>query len=203
MIRRLAVLLLVTSPASAAAFSVTDTDIDALSRVTWAEARGEPEAGVAAVVAVVLNRVENGGGGILQVLTARGQFEPVMRAGGWQQLPRPPEAFAGFVRGIVAARQGDASGGATHFQNPTIVARREAAGTVSAGLTGFGGMPVTATIGRHTFYRADQTLVAARGEGLPIKPARPRPVSVIQEVETGIEGVEEGSQRVDTREQVP
>ncbi|HRE03500.1 MAG TPA: hypothetical protein PLV68_19540 [Ilumatobacteraceae bacterium] len=67
---------------------------------------------------------------------------------------------------------GDISSGALYFQNATIVAARAATGTVAPSLVHFGGMPQTAVIGRHTFYRpAAETSIKAAGTATPARPA--------------------------------
>jgi hypothetical protein len=90
-------------------------------------------------------------------LNARGQFEPVMRAGGdWRNLP--PVSAAGQARIdtilnlALDGRLPDLTHGARFFQNPTIVARRAGNGQVSTRLVNFGGASPSAVIGVHAFY---------------------------------------------------
>jgi hypothetical protein len=84
-------------------------------------------------------------------------FEPVTRAGDWRRLPQLTLNQRVELDTILALKAGghlgDVSGGALYFQNPKIVAARAAAGTVRRELVGFAGMPATAAIGDHTFYR--------------------------------------------------
>jgi hypothetical protein len=155
---------------------------DAIARVAFAEAANQGDSGLAAVVYTILNRLQDGrwGSSVDSVLNARGQFEPVMRAGGsWRNLPVVSEAQRARVNTIInlaiEGRLPDLTNGARFFQNAQIVAARESAGTVSPGLTNFGGAPASAVIGAHTFY-----VEAARGEagrGGRVTSARRPPVT--------------------------
>lgn len=127
--------------------------------MAYAEAAGQGDAGLAGVVFTILNRVESGawGAGVEAVLNARGQFEPVMRAGGdWRALrPVSPAERARIDTILNLALEGrlpDPTHGAHYFQNPAVVAQRAAAGTVSPGLVHFGGRSPSAIIGDHAFY---------------------------------------------------
>lgn len=55
-------------------------DTELLARLVWLEARGEPDEGQQAVVAVVLNRLADGswGGTLSKVIFASGQFSPAL-----------------------------------------------------------------------------------------------------------------------------
>ncbi|ALR23134.1 cell wall hydrolase [Sphingobium baderi] len=136
-----------------------DLDREAIARVAFAEAGNQGDRGIAAVVFTIINRLGNGrwGSTVSDVLNAPRQFEPVTRAGGhWRNLRPVPPARRARVDAIVSlALKGelaDETGGALYFQNPTIVAQREKAGTVSRGLTHFGGQTPSAVIGDHAFY---------------------------------------------------
>ena len=127
-------------PRVAPALVLSVEDRDALGRVAYAEAGNQSEEGLAAVAHAVLNRVASGrfGVGVQGVLDAPGQFEPVTRAGGtWRGLPALTESqrlvFGTILDLILQGRLPDLTGGATYFQNPTIVAQRAAAGLVSPG----------------------------------------------------------------------
>lgn len=140
---------------------------EAIARVAFAEAGNQGDSGLAAVVYTILNRIEDGrwGASVETVLNAPGQFEPVMRVGGdWRGLrPATPAERARVETILNLAMEGrlpDLTNGARFFQNPRIVAAREAAGTVSSGLTNFGGAPPSAVIGAHSFY-----VEAAKGGG--------------------------------------
>jgi len=155
-----------SAPAYAATLSASD--IDAIGRVTYAEAGNEEDDGKAAVVFVILNRTASGqfGGSVQSVINS--QFEPVMRAGGsWQNLPPMTEYRRGKIEAIInlisKKALPDISSGATYFQNPVTLADRARAGTVKPSLVGFNGMPRTASIGRHDFYSpvADEFRYAA------------------------------------------
>lgn len=132
---------------------------DAIARVTWAEAAGQGDSGLAGVVYTILNRLAAGrwGDSIDQVVNARAQFEPVLRAGGdWRALPavRPAERarIDTILNLALEGRLPDLTGGALFFQNPKIVAARAAAGTVSPRLVHFGGAAPSVVIGDHAFY---------------------------------------------------
>lgn len=97
-------------------------EIDALSRMAWAEAEGEPVEGQLATVAVALNRAaagrrDLGGTDIISVLNYPGAFTPVTRAGGVDRLEQPPRDFAARVAEFVAgfSPATDMTKGATFF----------------------------------------------------------------------------------------
>ncbi len=150
------------APLSAAGLSMQLADPmarEAITRVAYAEAANQGDSGLAGVVYTILNRVQDGrwGGTVEAVVNARGQFEPVMRAGGsWRNLRPVTDAQRARIDTILnlalEGRLPDLTNGARFFQNASIVAAREAAGTVSPGLTNFGGAPASAMIGDHTFY---------------------------------------------------
>lgn len=151
--------------------AISRTDRAALARVAYAEAGNQGDAGLAAVVFVILNRVACGhfGPTVQSVINAPGQFEPVGRAGGtWRALPpltaEQQGRFDAIFNLIFSGFLPDPTNGALFFQNPVIVGAREASGQVSAGLTNFGGLSPIATIKDHAFYYAD---VAARMGVLP------------------------------------
>jgi len=132
---------------------------EAIARVTWAEAAGQGDSGLAGVVDTILNRLASGrwGGDVDTVVNARGQFEPVLRAGGdWRNLPAVSAAQRARVDTLLNlaldGRLPDPTAGALFFQNPKIVAARAAAGRVSPRLVDFGGRRPVATIGDHAFY---------------------------------------------------
>ena len=155
-------------PAIGAPITLSAADEDAICRVAIAEAAREPLAGRAAVIEVILNRVERGFAGDVQgVVSQRAAFEPVLRAGDdWRALPAPTAAQWTECTTILALHNGgyllDPSGGGDHFQNPQTVAQREKAGTVRPGTTNFGGMPVRAVVGHHTFYASGRVADAPR-----------------------------------------
>lgn len=144
---------------------------DAIARVTLAEAAGQGDSGLAAVVHTILNRLASRawGDSVDQVVNARRQFEPVMRVGGdWRALPPGRPADRARIDTILNlaldGRLPDLTGGALYFQNPKIVAERVAAGTVSPGLVHFGGAAPSAVIGDHSFYAQ----VGRRGPTRPV-----------------------------------
>lgn len=148
--------------------------------MTWAEAAGQGDSGLAAVVYTILNRLASGrwGASVDQVVNARAQFEPVLRIGGdWRLLPsvRPAERarIDTILNLVLDGRLPDLTGGALYFQNPRIVAARAAAGVVSPRLVHFGGAVPSVVIGDHAFYvgqrrerSAVEDPVAAAGGGV-------------------------------------
>lgn len=134
------------------------TDRDAIGRVTYAEAANQGDTGMAAVVYVILNRLVSGefGTSVPQIINAKNQFEPATRAGGWEKLPiLTPQQQARIDTIINLALDGrlpDPTNGSIFFQNPAIVAQREAAGKASKGLTRFNGSTPAAVIRDHEFY---------------------------------------------------
>lgn len=131
---------------------------DALARVSYAEAGNQGDTGLAGVLYTILNRLIDGGWGasVSAVLNAPGQFEPAMRAGGWQHLAARSAVERAHVDTILnlalAGRLPDPTNGARFFQNPRIVANRVAAGDVAASLVNFGGQKPIAVIKDHAFY---------------------------------------------------
>lgn len=132
---------------------------EAIARVALAEAANQGDSGLLAVVYTILNRLADGrwGHSVDEVLNARAQFEPVLRAGGdWRALP-PVSAVQRtktdtLINLVLEGRVPDLTGGALYFQNPAIVAARAAAGQVSPRLVHFGGAAPSAVIGDHAFY---------------------------------------------------
>ncbi|MDG2528183.1 cell wall hydrolase [Caulobacter endophyticus] len=132
---------------------------EAIARVTVAEAANQGDSGLLAVVCTILNRLADGrwGRSVDQVLNARAQFEPVLRAGGdWRALPAASPVQRArvdtLVNLVLEGRVPDPTGKALYFQNPRIVAARAAAGQVSPRLVHFGGRAPSAVIGDHAFY---------------------------------------------------
>ena len=147
---------------------------EAIARVAFAEAGNQGDSGLAAVVYTILNRLkdERWGASVDAVLNAKGQFEPVMRAGGdWRRLPSVSKADQARIDTVLNlaldGRLPDLTLGARYFQNPTIVAARANAGQVPAGLVNFGGRVPAVTIGAHSFY-------ADRSAGTPSRATQHR-----------------------------
>lgn len=159
--------LLAVTPAIAATLAPADTE--ALGRIVYAEAGTQPIASKAAVLAVVLNRAA-ADGSIQAVIDAPGQFEPILHAPGrtWRGLPPLSAEQRAEFRTILELTLGgglpDPTGGARFFQNPEIVARRAATGTVRPSLVDFGGRPRTVTIGQHAFYGGTGTSPVTRAK---------------------------------------
>lgn len=128
---------------------LTADDREAVVRVAAAEARSEPTVGLLAVVDVILNRAKDQGVSVQEVVNARHQFEPVMRAGGtWRNLPQASPYERGRVIGFLDLKEagvlGDVTDGAKFFQNEDIVRAR-------GGNVGWGMTP-SMRVGGHTFY---------------------------------------------------
>ncbi|RJF85052.1 cell wall hydrolase [Azospirillum cavernae] len=144
----------VTVGADAKAITLDPTAVEALTRVAIAEAGNQGAVGLEGVVRTVLNRSAHPawGGSIPDLVNQRGQFEPVMRAGGdWRNLPSGSGAqratVQGILDGIASGRRTDPTGGATYFLNRDISERRG---------TDFGrGRDDlrSAEIGDHSFYK--------------------------------------------------
>lgn len=123
--------------------SFSQEEIDALARITRAEAEGEAAAGKAAVAATVLNRVKSERypatiiGVIYQRINGRYQYSPV--ADGRINLPPRPEDYQAAFQALAGF---DPSNGATGFFNPAKTSDRWVRSH-----------PVTAVIDRHTFFR--------------------------------------------------
>jgi N-acetylmuramoyl-L-alanine amidase len=97
--------------------SLSEKELDLLTRLVYAESRGEPYEGQVAVAAVVLNRVESPHfpDTVRDVIFQRGAFS-VVRHG---QLPKKTSEQA--RRAVLDAARGiDPSKGALYFYNPDI-----------------------------------------------------------------------------------
>lgn len=150
-------------------------DIDAVCRVTYAEARSQGVLGKIGVIEVIMNRLRSGsyGGSVSAVVEQRAAFEPVLRVGGlWRNLPALSDREYDECRSLIDLKNGDdITRGATHFQNAAIVEARAKVGRVRPSAVNFGGMPVTADIGDHTFYAP---AAALRGRTPGVKQAAVR-----------------------------
>ena len=145
------------SPVCSAALGADDRE--ALGRLAYAKAGDQGEEGLTAVLYAVLNRLASGrfGSDVTAVIEAPGQFEPLDRAGGhWRNLPSlsaRQRATIETIFGLIQqGRLPDPTHGATFFQNPRIVAAREAAGQVRVGLTNFNDRTPIAVIRDHAFF---------------------------------------------------
>ncbi|GGO83797.1 hypothetical protein GCM10011348_28430 [Marinobacterium nitratireducens] len=140
--------------------TLTSNDRDAIGRVAFAEAANQGDSGLAGVVYTLVNRLISGrfGGTVTDIVNAPHQFEPVQAVGGWRHLPALAPGQRARVNTIINlaldGRLPDPTHGALFFQNPAVVAKREAAGAVSKGLTHFGGVAPSAVIQDHAFYAA-------------------------------------------------
>jgi spore germination cell wall hydrolase CwlJ-like protein len=126
------------------------------------EASDEPDEGKAAVAYVILNRMNGSrwGDSIKEVVTRQGQFEPWMtRRDEMQKLsPEDPSyrSAAQIADAVLTGQTPDPTTGATYFLNPTVVRQRRG-GSLPSWAQGEG-LP----IGRHTFYRPDESVTLQR-----------------------------------------
>ena len=133
-----------------------ELEIDVLARTLWGEARGEGTAGMQAVAAVVLNRVEVAqekgqywwGNNVIQVCQKPYQFSCWNRSDpNFQKLQKVDERNLYFATALRIARRAlaglneDSTGGATHYH--------------AAGISPYWSKneKPSAVIGKHIFYR--------------------------------------------------
>lgn len=141
-----------------AEINLSPTDIDAITRTAYAEAANQGVLGLSGVIFTILNRKISGhfSSSIEVIVNSTNQFEPVTKAGGWQNLPESTAIQLTRVNTILdLARSGymkDPTNGALYFQNASVVSERVKSGEVSANLVHFGDSPISATIDDHTFY---------------------------------------------------
>jgi hypothetical protein len=105
--------------------TLTARDIDAISRISHAEARSLGPDGIAGVVGTILNRAAAGGygNGIEGVINKPSQFSPINSVGHWSRLPEASADTKSIVQQVVAQMRDGASnpvGNSTHFYNPSI-----------------------------------------------------------------------------------
>ena len=126
-------------------------DRDAMIRTVIGEAGNQGPEGQAAVAQSIMNRVVSGryGDSPAAVVLAPGQYEP------WQTRRQELLSYSqnspiyqkvgGIVDAVASGEVPDATGGSTHFLNPTVVMQRRGS------LPSWASKPV-AKIGAHTFY---------------------------------------------------
>jgi cell wall hydrolase len=141
---------------------LTPQDRDLSVRTMIGEAANQPDAGLAAVGHVILNRTKAGsyGDSPAAVVLAPGQFEPWQTRHGelLSYSPHSPEyqRAASVFDGVAGGQIEDPTGGATHFLNEKTVRQRRG-GTLPDWASGEG-----LKIGGHTFYGGKpKTQVAA------------------------------------------
>ena len=133
-------------------------DLEAIKRITSAEAKNQGGLGITAVIFVIINRHISGkyGTSIQEVINAKNQFEPATTAKGWINLPKASESHGATVETIVSLIMSgnllDPTHGSFYFQNPVVVSKREQEGKASKGLTRFGNKKPTVKIKDHEFY---------------------------------------------------
>ncbi|WP_198266681.1 cell wall hydrolase [sulfur-oxidizing endosymbiont of Gigantopelta aegis] len=139
---------------------ISDEQMDAISKITYAEAGNQGSVGITAVTFVILNRLisKNFGDSIEQIINAKNQFEPATKSKGWKNLPEPSSSHKKEIKTILQLIQSgdlqDPTKGSLYFQNPLVVASREQQGKVSPGLTRFGNSKPSKVIKDHEFYHS-------------------------------------------------
>lgn len=141
---------------------------DLVIRTVLGEAAEEPDDGMAAVAAVIRNRVASGrfGKSAPEVVLARHQFEPWSTPAGRSRMlgyAQDSEPYQRASRAVdsVFGQGVDPTGGATHFFSPTAQA---ALGRTAPSWARGDGQP----IGRHTFYAPEgRVQMAQNNAGLP------------------------------------
>jgi spore germination cell wall hydrolase CwlJ-like protein len=142
-----------------------NTDIDTLARTLWGEARGEGKAGMEAVAAVIMNRVnldigKDGkpdwwGEGVEGVCRKPWQFTCwSIGDANLHKIDRVTASDVQFAQALdiakraVAGELADPTGGATHYVTEAVLPRTSWARLEN-------GMPriPTAQIGRHVFFK--------------------------------------------------
>ena len=201
--------------AASSAVEFSADDIEATARVAFAEAGNDP-VDVAAVIDVILNRLESGrfGSTAQAVINAPRQFEVVMRAtGDWRNLPPLTDKqriiFTTIWTLKATGQLGSVVGNATYFQNPAVVAERAGQGRVKPGLVHFGGMPqVGATPNGHVFYapsgaRSASAPAPTSGAPTPKMAVRRKPLRsmVVQDSSIPREGEAQRSETVLMRQE--
>jgi hypothetical protein len=141
---------------------------DYLIRTMAFEAQGEPDVGKAAVARVILNRKKSHrwGDTVKDVVMKPWQFEPWMtRRKEIEKLSPDDPRYrkAGRIAdAVLAGAISDATAGATHFLNPTLVRQRRG-GSLPSWARGEG-----VSIGRHTFYSPDEAHAAPHWAALSL-----------------------------------
>jgi hypothetical protein len=140
---------------------------DLVIRTVLGEAANEPDEGMAAVAAVIRNRVQSGrfGGSVPEVVLKPKQFEPWNTPEGrsrMQGYAPDSEPYSRAARAVdsVFSEGSDPTSGATHFYSPTAQAAlgRDAPKWAQ-------GEPQN--IGRHAFYAPEGRVQMASNTGLP------------------------------------
>jgi len=147
-------------------------DRDLTVRTIYGEASGEGDEGQLAVANVIANRLQSGrwGDTLKDVVLAKGQFEPWMRADArarMQRLRRDDptyERIGKIVDWALAGEIPDITDGATHFYAPKVQAE------LGRNAPGWGRSQPLAKIGAHHFF-APEGRVEAAGYAPEEKPA--------------------------------
>ena len=111
------ILIIITTFSSAQRTSLSNNEVELLSRIIYAEAKGEPYIGQVAVGAVILNRIDNPdfpntlSGVIYQPLA----FEPVQNGTINQAVPQNADARKAAQDALNGY---DPTGGCLYFYNP-------------------------------------------------------------------------------------
>ena len=126
-----------------------------LALVMWREARGEGRDGQRAVGHVVRNRAKAGWGSVVECIVKKNQFTSMSVPGDGQLTKWPTLSDGRFREALEDAQRildgsdGDLTGGALYYANLEVAT----SGWFFEHIVGDPvGHPVTATIGRHTFF---------------------------------------------------
>lgn len=153
---------------------LSDQEMKTLVGITNAEAGGESALGQAAVMHVVLNRLESGkyGNTVDDVVYAPSQFEPTASAAGrarMTNIPAEREAkLRALAEGVVSGQIADPTAGATHFSNMAVMEQRGGANQWQRAM-----MNTRDDIGNHSFFggdpdKAEATRQQLQSQGLNI-----------------------------------
>jgi hypothetical protein len=122
------------------------SDVDALARMGWGEARGEPDDGVAAALYTALNRARASGRSVADVVADPGQYQGYNAdALAVPQDDADLQRVTKIAADVLSGKVKDPTGGATHFLNKDAMAAEGKA--LPSWAAGDGQQ-----IGAHTFY---------------------------------------------------
>ncbi len=113
-----------------------------LSLCVYHEARGEPQLGQQAVADVVLNRADNRGLSVREVVLQPSQFSWTHQIEPNEWTPRDAEAAVSCIKSsFKALLEGDTTKGSTHYHNSSVTPYWT------------GTMELRLVVGSHRFYR--------------------------------------------------
>ena len=118
----------------------TESDLQALTKVVYGEARGESDEGKRAVAHVVINRTKKSGKSIQYECSKKGQFYGYTAAGSMSDA-KAKEACQKIAQDAINGTSSDPTNGATFFFSGSKVPNWAS------------GKQPCATIGGHKFYK--------------------------------------------------